>query len=76
MSADALIAEVVTDKGKLLLHGARCQGKHQLIVAYAVAQAEIIKILIDTMPGAIECVILWQRSARQRANKSGSSALH
>ena len=47
MGADTLIAQIVTDKGKLLLYGARCQGKHQLIAAYAVAQTEIFNILID-----------------------------
>ena len=47
VGADTLIAQVVTDKGKLLLYGARCQGKHQLIAAYSVAQAEVFNILID-----------------------------
>ena len=47
VGADAFIAQIVTDKGKLLLYGARCQGKHQLIAAYSVAQTEIFNILID-----------------------------
>ena len=47
MRADALIAQIITDKGKLLLYGARCQGKHQFIAAYPVAQTEVFNILID-----------------------------
>ena len=47
MRADALIAQIITDKGKLLLYGPCGQGKHQLIATYAVAQAEILNILID-----------------------------
>lgn len=47
VGADTLIAQEVTDKSKLLLYCARCQGKHQLIAAYAVAQTKIFNILID-----------------------------
>ena len=47
MRADTLIAQVVTDKGKLFLYGSGSQGKHQVIAAYSVAQTKIINILID-----------------------------
>ena len=47
VGADSLIAQIITDKGKLFLYGPCGQGKHQFIAAYAVAQAEILNILID-----------------------------
>ena len=47
MRADALIAKVITDKGKLFLYGSCGQGKHQFIAPYSVAQTEIFNILID-----------------------------
>ena len=37
VGADTLIAQVITDKGKLFLYGSCDQGKHQHIAAYAVA---------------------------------------
>ena len=42
MCANTLIAQIIADKGKLLLYSPCSQGKHQLIAAYAVAQADSI----------------------------------
>ena len=47
VSADALIAEIVTDNGKLLLHGSGCDGKEQVIFSDVVSQTVILDILGD-----------------------------
>ena len=45
--ADALIAEVVTDAGKDLLHFPRGDGENQIAVSDAVAQAVVFDVLLD-----------------------------
>ena len=47
VGADSLVAQIVTDNGKLLLHSSGRKRKHQCITRNAVAQAIILNILID-----------------------------
>lgn len=47
VSADALIAEVVTDAGKDLLHFPRRDGEYQITVSDAVAQTVILDVLLN-----------------------------
>ena len=47
VSADALIAEVITDAGKDLLHFPRRDGENQITVSDAVAQTVILDVLLN-----------------------------
>ena len=46
VSADALIAKVVADNGKLLLYGALCDGENQVFALYPIAQAVVFYVLL------------------------------
>ena len=50
MGADAIIAQILTDKSKLFLNGSGSDREHQRITRYAVAQAIVFHILIDDKP--------------------------
>lgn len=47
VSADALIAKIIADKRKLLLHGPLGDGEDALIVLYAAAQTKVFDVLLD-----------------------------
>lgn len=44
---DALIAEIIADKRKLLLYGPLRDGEDKLIRLYAAAQTEVLNVLLD-----------------------------
>ena len=47
VGADVLIAEIVTDDGKLLLYGSGCDGEDQVILSDVVSQTVILDVLGD-----------------------------
>lgn len=47
VSADALIAKIIADKRKLLLNGPLCDREDKLIRLDAMAQTEVLNVLLD-----------------------------
>ena len=64
VGADALIAQIIADKAKLLLYGSLADGEDQIAPAYLMAQTVVFNILLnDKRDGEYAVLIIcgvWQ----------------